>query len=88
MRTLADCKAGKYDFNNPSSIAVTMPALLSGLNKPVVGVVDGGKLYDPLVDELMNKNVPVFRSSDRAVRALALYLEGRLSAQRLRRKSR
>ena len=88
MRTLADCKAGRYDFNNPSSIAVTMPALLSGLSKPVVGVVDGGKLYDPLVDELMSKNMPVFRSSDRAVRALALYLEGRLSAERLRSKHR
>ena len=55
---------------------------------PVVGVVDGGKLYDPLVDELMSKNMPVFRSSDSAVRALALYLEGRLTAERLRRRNR
>ena len=87
MRTLAECKAGKYDFNDPSSIAVTLPALLRGLRKPVVGVVDAGQLYDPLVDALMEKDVPVFRSSDRAVRALALYLEGRVAAERLRTES-
>ena len=84
MRTLAECKVGKYDFNDPSSIAMTLPALLRALHKPVVGVVDAGQLYDPLVDALMAKDVPVFRSSDRAVRALALYLEGRVAAERLR----
>ena len=84
MRTLAECKVGKYDFNDPSSIAMTLPALLRGLQKPVVGVVDAGQLYDPLVDALTEKDVPVFRSSDRAVRALALYLEGRVVAERLR----
>jgi acyl-CoA synthetase (NDP forming) len=84
MRTLSECKAGRYDFNDPSSIAMTLPALLRGLRKPVVGVVDAGQLYDPLVDALMEKDVPVFRSSDRAVRALALYLEGRVAAERLR----
>lgn len=84
MRTLADCEMQRYDFNDPESIAMTMPALLSGLTKPVVGVVDGGQLYDPLVAELMSRGVPVFRSSDRAVRALAFYLEGRLHAERLR----
>ena len=83
MRTLSECKAGKYDFNDPSSIAVTLPALIKDLQKPVVGVVDGGQLYDPLVDVLMEKDVPVFRSSDRAVRALALYLDGRVAAERL-----
>ena len=80
MRTLAEGKSGKYDFNDQHSIAVTLPALLNGLSKPVVGVVDGGSLYDPLVEALMSKDVPVFRSSDRAVRALALYLQGRLAA--------
>jgi hypothetical protein len=40
--------------------------------------------YDPLVDELMAKGMAVFRSSDRAVQALAMYIEGRLQAERLR----
>lgn len=83
MRTLAECETQRYDFKDPGSIAAEMPRLISGLDKPVVGVVDGGRLYDPLVDELMNKGMAVFRSSDRAVRALALYIEGRLHAERL-----
>ena len=84
MRTLAECEAKRYDFKDPGSIAVAMPRLAADLDKPVVGVVDGGRLYDPLVDELVKKRMAVFRSSDRAVRALALYIEGRLHAQRLR----
>ena len=84
MRTLAECEAQRYDFNDTGSIAVAMPQLISELEKPVVGVVDGGRLYDPLVDELIKKSMAVFRSSDRAVRALALYIEGRLRAESLR----
>ena len=61
-----------------------MPELAARLDKPVVGVVDGGRLYDPLVDELMDKGMVVFRSSDRAVQALAMYIQGRLQAERLR----
>jgi acyl-CoA synthetase (NDP forming) len=85
MRTLAQCEAQRYDFKDPGSIAVAMPQLIAALDKPVVGVVDGGRLYDPLVDELIKKGMAVFRSSDRAVQALALYIEGRLRAERLQR---
>jgi acyl-CoA synthetase (NDP forming) len=84
MRTLAECGTGRYDFQDPLSIAVSFPQLTHALNKPVVGVVDGGRLYDPLVDELIKKTVVVFRSSDRAIRALALYIQGRLNAERVR----
>jgi len=84
MRTLAESETQRYDFKDPDSIAAAIPWLLSDLEKPVIGVVDGGRLYDPLVDELMHKGMAVFRSSDRAVRALALYIEGRLLAERLR----
>jgi acyl-CoA synthetase (NDP forming) len=84
MRTLVDCEAKRYDFQDPGSIAVALPRLSGELHKPVVGVVDGGRLYDPLVDELIKKRMAVFRSSDRAVRALALYIEGRLNAERIR----
>jgi acyl-CoA synthetase (NDP forming) len=88
MRTLAQCETRPYEFKEPGSIAVEMPRMVSDLDKPVVGIVDGGRLYDPLVDVLVEKGMAVFRSSDRAVRALALYIEGRLHAQRLRRKNR
>ena len=80
MRTLAECEHKTYNFDDPCSIARAMPELTAELDKPVVGVVDAGRLYDPLVDELMRNGLPVFRSSDRAVRALAMYIEGRLYA--------
>jgi acyl-CoA synthetase (NDP forming) len=84
MRTLSECETRRYNFDDPGSIAVEMPRLAARLDKPVVGVVDAGRLYDPLVDELVKKGMAVFRSSDRAVTALALYIEGRLTAERLR----
>lgn len=83
MRTLAECANQTYNFDDPGSIAVEMPKVTAQLDKPVVGVVDAGRLYDPLVDELMQNGLPVFRSSDRAVRALAMYIEGRLHAETL-----
>jgi acyl-CoA synthetase (NDP forming) len=84
MRTLAECEAQCYNFDQPGTIAYELPKLAASLAKPVVGVVDGGGLYDPLVQELVGKGLPVFRSSDRAVRALAMYIEGRLYAEKLR----
>ncbi|WP_373499112.1 acetate--CoA ligase family protein [Desulfococcus sp.] len=84
MRTLAECESGRYNFDDPGSIAAEMPRLAAALEKPVVGVVDAGRLYDPLVERLSAGGMAVFRSSDRAVRALAMYIEGRLYAETLR----
>lgn len=84
MRTLPEEESSSYSFDDPRSIAQAMPALVRSLDKPVVGVVDGGRLYDALVDRLAANGMAVFRSSDRAVQALALYIEGRLHGERLR----
>jgi acyl-CoA synthetase (NDP forming) len=84
MRTLQECETRRYNFNVPGSIAVAMPQLIDELDKPVIGVVDAGRLYDPLVDALISKGTAVFRSSDRAVQSLALYIEGRMHAEKLR----
>jgi acetate---CoA ligase (ADP-forming) len=83
MRTLAECEAQRYNIDDQESIALQMPPLADQVNKPVVGVVDGGRLYDPLVDELMSKGMVVFRSSDRAIQTLALYIEGRLIGEQI-----
>ncbi|MEE4111995.1 MAG: CoA-binding protein, partial [Desulfobacteraceae bacterium] len=84
MRTLADPDCENYSFAAASSIAKAMPFLVAELKKPVIGVVDAGRLYDPLVDELMANGMAVFRSSDRAVHALATYIEARLYNEQLR----
>jgi acyl-CoA synthetase (NDP forming) len=83
MRTLADPDCENYSFVAASSIAKAMPFLVAELKKPVIGVVDAGRLYDPLVDELMANGMAVFRSSDRAVHALATYIEARLYTEQL-----
>lgn len=54
------------------------------LDEPIVGVVESVRLYDPLVDELVKKTMAVFRSSDWALRAPALYVKGRIQVYRLR----
>ena len=74
----------RYSLDSEQSIAGLLPAIVRESEKPIVAVVDGGKLFDPLVEVLEQAKVPVFRSSDRAVEALALYIQGRLRAEELR----
>ena len=84
MRTLAESDSQQYDMDNEASIAFQMPKLIAKLDKPVIGVVDGGDIFDPLIDRLVRSGMAVFTSSDAAVQTLALYIQGRLYAERLR----
>jgi acyl-CoA synthetase (NDP forming) len=84
MRTLAESDSQQYDMDNEASIASQMPKLIAKLDKPVIGVVDGGDIFDPLIDRLVRSGMAVFTSSDAAVQTLALYIQGRLYAERLR----
>ena len=51
---------------------------------PIIAVVDGGRLYDPFRDALLQKGIPTFPVCDRAVASLSLYLESRLYAESVR----
>jgi len=84
MRTLADPENADFHFDDERSIAALLAELLPTLDTPVIGVVDGGRLYDPLVDRLKEAGLCTFRTSDQAVAAIAQYMEGRLNAQRIR----
>ncbi len=68
----------------PESIVNLLPQVVAQADKPIIGVVDGGRLYDPMVDELEKQGVIVFRSSDRAVAALAKYINGRARINAIR----
>ncbi len=83
-KTLPEGPGVHGSLDSEHSIVKLLPELVARLDKPVIGVVDGGKLYDPMVDALEKGGVPVFRSSDRAVAALAKYIAGRLHAANLR----
>ena len=87
MRTLQGDDTDYFSLTNPESIASILPGLVSSLEKPVIGVVDAGRLYDPLVDTLTDGGMVIFRSSDNAVKVLAIYIEGRLYGEKLRQRN-
>ncbi|WP_028576335.1 acetate--CoA ligase family protein [Desulfomicrobium escambiense] len=84
MHTLADTRVPAFDLGAEGSIAQLLPEVARLSDKPVIGVIDGGRLYDPLRDALMAGGVPVFPVCDRAVAALAQYIQARLYADLLR----
>ena len=76
-RTLRKSNDGQYDFEKPGSIVTELPKLVNTLEKPVIGVIDAGSLYDPMAHELSKDGMVIFRSADRAVKALAVYIESK-----------
>jgi acyl-CoA synthetase (NDP forming) len=84
VRSLKQSARPGYDIDSPDSIAQTLPKLVASCPKPIVGVIDGGPLFDPMADKMMEQGVCIFRSSERATRALVRYTEARLRAARLR----
>ena len=84
MQTLDKTSVKKFDMHDPGSILNRMIALISVTSTPIVTVVDGGRLYDPLRDALMDHGIPVFNVCDKAIAALSLYIQGRLRADAIR----
>jgi acyl-CoA synthetase (NDP forming) len=84
VRSLKQSARPGYDIDSPESIVQTLPKLVASCPKPIVGVIDGGPLFDPMADKLMEQGVCIFRSSERATRALVRYTEARLRAAQLR----
>ncbi len=42
-------------------------------SKPLVVVVDAGRLYDPLANLLEEKGIPIFRTADNTLRAFNVF---------------
>jgi hypothetical protein len=62
----------------------TLPPLVARTDKPIVAVVDAGRLYDAMAAGLMDRGVCVFRNVARGTRALVRHVEARLDAERIR----
>ncbi len=75
-----------YDIRDAKSTVHLMPPIVNRNDKPILGIVDGGKLYDAMSAGLMDQGVCVFRNSARGTRALVRYIEARLYADALRRR--
>ena len=84
MKTLDNTDLPQYDMNHKKSIKNLIIQLAQEVDTPIVAVVDGGRLYDPLRDALMDNGVPVFTVCDKAIAALSLYIQGRLATDAIR----
>jgi acyl-CoA synthetase (NDP forming) len=73
-----------FDINDPKSTVHLMPPLVARNAKPVIGIVDGGQLYDAMCARLMDQGVCIFRNCARGTRALVRYIEARLYADSLK----
>ena len=60
-----------------------MPPLAARFDKPLIGVIDAGRLYDAFAARLLDQGVCVFRNCARATAALVQYVQARLYAQEL-----
>ena len=76
-----------FDINDPKSTVHLMPPLAARHEKPIVGIVDAGRLYDAMCARLMDQGVCVFRNSARGTTALVRYVEARLRADALRQRA-
>jgi len=75
LQTLAPGEGHRESILDPGSIAQLLPGAAAASDKPVLAVVDSGVLFDPLVEALRTGGLPVFRSADRAVRALCKWVD-------------
>ena len=72
-----------HDIADPKSTVQLMPPLVDRYDKPVVGIVDAGQLYDAMSARLMDRGICVFRNCARGTQALVRYVDARLHAQAL-----
>lgn len=75
MQTLAAGASHGESVDSPESVCQLLPAVARRHAKPVVAVVDSGVLFDPMERALEAGGLPVFRSADRAMRALCRWIE-------------
>ncbi len=62
------------EIEQPGSMVRRLPPQFAATGKPLVAVIDSGPLFEPLVHGLREAGIPVFRSADRATRALSRWL--------------
>jgi acyl-CoA synthetase (NDP forming) len=77
MQTLPAGDGHRESIDDAGSICSLLPEVAARHSKPLLAVVDSGALFDPMERALEAGGLPVFRSADRAMRALARWIESR-----------
>ena len=78
LNTLAADPSHGEDLSRYESIASRLVRMNEDTAKPWVAVIDAGPLYDPMAGRLAAAGIPTFRSADRAMRLMSLFVEKRL----------
>jgi len=78
LNTLAADPSHTEDVTRYDALATRLARVNEDTAKPWVAVIDAGPLYDPLAGHLAAAGIPTFRSADRAMRLLGIFVERRL----------
>ncbi len=84
-KTLEKTARPGMDIYADDSCPRLFPKLAASIDKPVIGIVEGGALYDAMIGMMMDQEACIFRSTERAVHALVLYVSARLKSEHLKR---
>jgi acetate---CoA ligase (ADP-forming) len=83
-KTLEKSARPGFDIYAEDSAVQQYPALVASIEKPVIGIVEGGKMYDAMIEKLMDQGVCIFRSCEQGMRALVKYTQARIRADEIR----
>ncbi|MGI5862959.1 MAG: acetate--CoA ligase family protein [Myxococcales bacterium] len=78
MATLGPDAPEEQSIRSPGSLVNRLARVMKDAKKPVVVSIDSGYLYDPMARAFEEKGLPTFRSAERAVKAMGLYVESKL----------
>ena len=77
LQTLAAGDAHSEDVGDVDSVATRLIRLQDEIPKPWVAAVEGGAMFDRMAQMLEEKGVPTFRTAERALKALNLWMASR-----------
>ncbi len=77
LNTLAASPCHGEDLLRDGSIAQRLLQVKDEAHKPWIAIVDAGAIYDPFAEYLQEGGIPTFRTADRALRLLNLFVEER-----------
>jgi acyl-CoA synthetase (NDP forming) len=78
LQTLPGGVVERESVLDPGSVCQLLPQVVGARDKAVVAVVDSGAIFDPMEAALEAGGIPVFRSADRAIKALRRWIGVRL----------
>ena len=78
LQTLPPSDAWRESIEAGDSICRLLPDVTARSSKPVLVVIDSGAIFDPMAELIQGRGLPVFRSGDRAMKALCRWAAGKL----------